>query len=168
MTWIDIILLTIIICLIIHGILIGLIRGLFDIVAITIGYILAINFSDAIRIPKYLAFLLIFVIAVIVVSILGRLLSKLIRVTPLGVADRILGGVLGFLKGFIVGFIFLIIILLLQKENRILYKSMIAHRVIKVGLTASQVLPAKWYKWIEKVITQRAIVLDNEDYHLYL
>lgn len=177
MTWIDIIVLIIVVSLIIHGIIIGLVRGVFDIVGIFLGYITAINFSDVIRIPRFLAFLLLFVIVVIVVSLAGRIISKVIHITPIGGLDRILGGFLGFIKGFIISFVFLIVLLLLKKSNDVLYKSEIAHWVIRGGLTTSQVLPQKWYDWIEEIVTKRELVLMEhqdvfkiyyEDYHLPL
>lgn len=177
MTWIDIILLIIIASLVIHGIIIGLVRSIFHIVGIILGYLLAINFSGSIGLPKFLAFLLIFVVAVVIVTILGRIISKLIHITPLGGIDRILGGLLGFLKGFIIAFVFLILLLLAKKSNRILYKSDIAHWVLKGGLTATQVLPQNWYNWIEEIVTKRELALMEhnkvqtipyEDYHLPL
>lgn len=168
MTWIDIILLIIFLALLIHGIIIGLVRGVFDIAGIIIGYLLAINFSSAIKIPKFLSFLIIFVITVVAVSLLGRAVSKLVHITPLGLVDRILGGLLGFIKGLIVCFIFLIIVLLFQRANRIIYRSEIAPWVLKGGLTMSRALPRKWYLWIEEVVTKRELVQDDEDYYLSL
>jgi len=67
MTWVDIVILVIIVGLILHGMIIGLIRGAFDIAGIIIGYILAIQFNDTIRIPRFLAFLLIFIVLIAVV-----------------------------------------------------------------------------------------------------
>ncbi len=168
MTWIDIILLTIFLALLIHGIIIGLVRGVFDIAGIILGYLLAINFSGVIKIPKFLSFLIIFVITVIAISLLGRAISKFIHITPLRLIDRILGGLLGFVKGLIICFIFLIIVLLFQRANRVVYRSEIAPWVLRGGLTMSQVLPKKWYLWIEEVITKRELVQDDEDNHLSL
>jgi len=167
-TWIDITLLIIILCLVIHGIAIGLVRGIFDIVGIIIGYLLAINFSEAIKIPKFLSFLLIFIIVTIAISLLGRAVSKFIHITPLDIIDRILGGLLGFLKGFVICFIFLIVVLLFQRANRVIYKSEIAPWVLRGGLTTSRVLPRRWYLWIEEVVTRRELVQNYEDYHLPL
>lgn len=177
MTWIDIVLLIIIIGLMIHGIIIGLIKGIFDIIGLVSGYLLAINFSGLLKIHKFLAFGLIFVIVVIFVSLLGRLVSKMMHITPLGGVDRMLGGLLGFLKGFIVSFVFLIILIMTSKVNATLYKSEVAHWVIRGGLTASQVLPGRWFKWLKDNITKRELVFIedhkilanfNENYHLPL
>ena len=168
MTWIDIVLIIIVLGLVIHGIIIGLVRSLFDIAGIIAGYLLAINFNEAIKIPKFLAFLLIFVVTVILFSILGRLFSKLIHITPLGLFDRILGGVLGLLKGIVIGFVFLIILLLVKTANRTLNKSEIAPWLLTGGLRACEVLPEKWYDWLKQVVTKRELVFDDKDHHFYL
>jgi len=169
MTWIDIVLIIALIVLTIHGIIIGLVRGLFDIVGIVLGYLVAVNYCESMRIPKFLSFLLIFIVVVIIVSLIGRVVSRLIHITPLAWIDRILGGILGILKGVVLGFVFLIIILLLGKYNIALYKSEIAPWLLRGGLTASQLLPEKWYHWIEELITNRQLVQHYyEDYHLSL
>ena len=168
MTWIDIVLIIIMASLVIHGIIFGLIRGVFEILGIFIGCFLAINFNDALGIPKFLGFLLIFVVVVIGFSFLGRVIKKIIHLTPLGFIDRILGGLLGLLKGIVVCFVFLIICLLLKTPNRTLHVSKIAPSVLRYGLEVSRVLPEKWYNWIEEVITKRQLVFDDEDHHIYL
>jgi membrane protein required for colicin V production len=167
-TWIDIVLIIILFGLVIHGMVIGLIRGVFDIVGIIFGYILAVSFSKAIKIPQFLAFLLIFIIVVVAISIIGRIISKIIHITPLGFIDRILGAVLGFVKAFVVCFVFLIIILLIKKSDLALRKSEIAPWVLKGGLTASQILPKKWYRWIEEIIMKKDLVQDYENHHFPL
>ncbi len=158
MTWIDIVLIIIVLGLIVHGIIFGLVRSLFDMAGIIGGYLLAINFGDMIRMPRFLAFLLIFVVTVIVFSISGRLFSKLVHLTPLGLLDRILGGVLGLAKGIFIGFVFLIILLLVKTANRTLNKSEIAPWVLTGGLRVCQVLPKKWFDWVRQVITKRELV----------
>jgi uncharacterized membrane protein required for colicin V production len=165
-----VILLIIIGGLVIHGIIIGLVRGVFDIVGIIIGYVMALNYSSAIHLPRFLAFFLIFIIVVVAVSLSGRIISKVIHITLLGGVDRILGGVLGFLKGMIIGFIFLIIVLLVGKSNDVIHGSEIAPWVIRGGLTVSRVLPHPLYEWIEGVVTKRELVfmMYYEDRHIPL
>ncbi len=168
MTWIDIVIIIIMLSLTIHGIIIGLIRGIFDILGIILGYILAVQYSGTIEIPQFLAFLLIFIIVVIIISILGRIISKAIHITPFGFIDRVLGGFLGLIKGLVVCFVFLIILLLIGKENKTLYRSEVAPLIIRSGLIMSQLLPQKWYDWIEEVTTERELVHLYEDYHFHL
>jgi membrane protein required for colicin V production len=168
MVWLDIVLIIVLTILALHGLLIGIIRSVFDIIGILIGYVLAVSFSGSVGIPRFLAFLLIFVFIVVAVHILGRIISKAIRTTPLGTIDRVLGGLLGLFKGIVVCFVFLLVLLLLQKSNKAIYKSAIAPEILKGGLIASQVLPDKWYNWIEDVVTKRELVQGYEDYHISL
>ncbi|MGB3480070.1 MAG: CvpA family protein [bacterium] len=168
MAWVDIVLIVVLTILALHGLLIGIIRSVFDIIGILIGYVLAVSFSGSVGIPRFLAFLLIFVLIVVAVHILGRIISKAIRTTPLGTIDRILGGLLGLFKALVVCFVFLLVLLLLQKSNKAVYKSAIAPEILKGGLIASQVLPDKWYNWIEDVVTKRELVQGYEDYHISL
>uniref|UniRef100_A0A7C4THD0 CvpA family protein n=1 Tax=candidate division WOR-3 bacterium TaxID=2052148 RepID=A0A7C4THD0_UNCW3 len=150
MTWIDILILIIIFALMIQGVITGLIRGVFDIAGIIFGYIISLKYSPILGIPKILSFILIFLAVVIVFSILGRIISKLIHYTPLGAMDRLLGGLLGVAKGIIISFIFLLVLILLNKEETI-KKSEIAPIIWKTGITATQLLPEDWHEWIKKL-----------------
>jgi len=168
MTWIDIVLIIIFCLLVFHGIVIGLIRGLFDILAFIVGYIAAILFSDIIPLPRFVSFIIVFIVAAAIIIVLGRLLSKLVHITPLGLLDRILGAFLGAVKGFVLCFIFLLVLTLTEKANRTLYRSDIANQVMKYGLVVSRVLPDAWYNWVEDAMTTRVIVQHDADHHLYL
>ncbi len=166
MTWFDIVLIIVLTILSLHGLFVGIIRSVFDIVGILMGYVLAVSFSGVIGMPRVLAFPLIFVLIVVAVHILGRIISKAIRTTPLGAIDRILGGFLGLAKGLVICFVFLLVLLLLQKSNKAVYRSTIAPEILRGGLMASQVLPDKWHNWIEDVVTKRELVQGHEDYHI--
>ncbi len=168
MTLIDIIIVVIFSVLIIHGFFIGLVRGIFDIAGILLGYFFAVHYSATVKIPKVLAFILIFLGIVVVVSIAGRFVSKLIHLTPLGIFDRILGGIFGFLKALVISFVFLIVVSLISSNNRIIYKSQIAPLIVKVGLGASQILPKNWYQWIRYKLRHRELVDYVQDYYLFI
>lgn len=166
MIWVDIVLIIFLSILALHGLLIGIIRSVFDIVGILLGYVLAVSFSGVIGMPRVLAFLLIFVLIVVAVHILGRIISKAIKATPLGAFDRILGGLLGLAKGLVICFVFLLVLLLLQKSNKAVYRSTIAPQILRGGLIASQVLPDRWNNWIEDVVMKRELVQGHEDYYI--
>lgn len=157
MCWIDIVIIIIIICLIIQGLVAGFVRSIFDTAGIIIGIFLALEYAERLKMTKFLAFLLIFIGTVIVVSITGRIISKLIHLTPLGIMDRLMGGALGFFKGLFCCFVFLFLLFLLNKGN-LVKKCEIAPIILKSGISASQLLPEKWYKWIKKITTQKEIV----------
>jgi membrane protein required for colicin V production len=160
MYWIDIVMLIIFFVLMVHGAITGLVRSLFDLAGIIIGYLLAINFHGILNIPKYIAIALIFLITVIAVSIAGRLLSKLIRHTPLGTFDRVAGGFLGLLKAYVCGFVFLVVLLLLGKYDGVTKQSAFGPWIISSGVyTSSYVLPKKWSDWIKKIAFKKEVAV---------
>jgi membrane protein required for colicin V production len=168
MDWIDIVLIIILLLLALHGLMIGIIRSICDIIGILMAYVLAVSFSGLLGMPRFVGFLLIFVIIVVAVHLLGRIISKAIRSTPLGTIDRLLGGLLGLFKGLVICFVFLIVLLLVKRPNTAIQRSSIAPWILKGGLTASQVLPSKWSDWIENIITQRELVQKYEDHYISL
>ena len=163
MVWIDIVIIIIVIGLIIHGIATGLIRSAFDIAGLFFGYIFAVSYSAAIKIPQVLAFLLIFIGVVLVISIAGRIVSKLVHVTPIGIIDRILGGVLGLIKGVVICFVFLLVVMLIRKDTTILSESHIASQIAETGLQVSKILPRSWYEWIQKAFARSEVAQRDED-----
>jgi membrane protein required for colicin V production len=168
MDWIDIVLIIILLVLGLHGLMIGIIRSICDIIGILMAYVLAVSFSGLLAMPRFVGFLLIFVIIVVAVHLLGRIISRAIRSTPLGTIDRLLGGLLGLFKGLVICFVFLIVLLLVKRPNTAIQRSLIAPWILKGGLTASQVLPGKWSDWIENIITQRELVQKYEDHYISL
>jgi membrane protein required for colicin V production len=161
MVWVDIVIIIIIISLIVHGIATGLIRGVFDIAGIVFGYIIAVTYSTAVRIPQILAFLLIFIAVIVAFSIVGRIMSKIIHITPLGLIDRVLGGVLGLVKGGIICFVFLLAVMLVKKDTRIISESRFAPQIASSGLKVSRVLPKPLYDWIREVFARKDVVLNE-------
>lgn len=157
MAWIDIVIIVIFLSLVIHGIATGLIRGAFDIAGIVFGYIIAVTYSAAVRMPQILAFLLIFAIVLVAFSIAGRIISKIIHITPLGLIDRLLGGVLGLVKGAIICFVFLLVVMLIKNDPRIIANSSFAPQIARSGLEVSKVLPKPLYEWIRGVFARKDI-----------
>jgi membrane protein required for colicin V production len=151
--------------LIIHGIATGLIRSAFDIAGIFFGYIFAVSYSATIKIPHIFAFLLIFIVVFLVVSIAGRIVSKVVHITPLGIIDRILGGALGLLKGVVICFVLLIAVMLIRKDTRILSESTIAREVADYGVEASKFLPRPWYEWLMDVFKRSDVAYGDKNNH---
>jgi len=136
----------------VHGMIMGLIRGLFDIAGLVAGYILAINFCGRIRLPQAVAFLIIFLATVIIVSAAGIILTRLIRRTPLSAVNRLLGSLLGLFKAFVIGFVFLVILAFFHKGSDEFLRSDIAPAIRKYGLAASRALPVKWFLFIKNIL----------------
>jgi membrane protein required for colicin V production len=152
MTWIDIVLLVLIVVLAVHGMIMGLIRGLFDIAGLIAGYILAISFCGRIHLPQAVSFLIIFLATVIIFSAAGIILTKLIKHTPLSAVNRLLGALLGLVKAFAFGFVFLVILAFFHKGREEYLSSDIAPVIQKYGLIASKSLPVRWYRFIKNIL----------------
>lgn len=165
MMWIDIVILVIVIGLVIHGFATGLVRGAFDIAGIIAGYVLAVTYSAAVELPRVLAFLLIFIVVMIVFSIAGRIVSKIIHVTPLGIIDRAMGAVLGLAKGLIICFVFLLAVMFVKKDSRVLAGSQFAPPIVTFGVNASRFLPRSAREWIEGVFFRREIAVYHDEGH---
>ncbi len=155
MTWIDAVLIALFILLIFHGMIIGLVRGLFDIAGLILGYLLAVRFCDRIHLPGPAAFLIIFVATVIAVSLAGVLITKAIRKTPLSAINRMLGALLGLIKAFVLGFVFLLVLHFFPKTLPQRKQSDIAPYVQEYGLTVSEFLPPAWSRWIKKTFEEK-------------
>ena len=129
--------------------LIGLVRGFFrgflvelaGLIALVAGIYAAIYFSDGTlsflktfldwepRYLKVLAFALTFLVVVIAISLLARLLTKVMDLMALGIVNKLLGGIFGLVKmAFIVSVFFMFVNQSVSvnigqetKENSLLY-----------------------------------------------
>jgi len=110
--WIDVILISILALTTILGVVKGLVKQVFGLLAVIIGLILALGFySQASRLylrfianevlAHFLGFLTIFLIVLCVGWVSSYTLSKFIK-GPLKLLNNILGGGLGFLKGVLI------------------------------------------------------------------
>jgi len=118
--WIDIVILAFVLLFTILGVRSGLIKSLFRLSAWIGGAAGAWFGSDIVEkwlqaniasLPPYAAqfsaSLIAFCIPLILLSLLGFLLHKLISASPLSPLNRLGGALLGFLKGAILGFLML-------------------------------------------------------------
>jgi membrane protein required for colicin V production len=112
--WADLIIIGIIAFTAIKGLFRGLIRSVFDIIALFIAIYLAFNFymaiakylSGFIKIPGNLiyviSFILIWIGSFLAASLIGNLIHKLIGKGILGPANFIGGGIFGTIKGLMI------------------------------------------------------------------
>lgn len=155
MTWVDAVLLVIFILLIVHGMIMGLVRGLFDMASLVLGYLLAVRLADFLPLPRAFAFLIIFILTVIIVSLAGHIITRAIRHTPLSAVNRLLGAGLGLIKAFVLGFVFLLVLHLLDRGLPVIKRSDVAPYIQSYGLRASELLPMDWSRWIKKVFEEK-------------
>ena len=110
MNWLDILLLLPLLIGLVRGLMRGLITEIIAIVAIILGIVgarlwatkfsawLLLQFAWPEAVCHVVAYALLFLAIAIVLNIIGRLLSKLLRAIQLGFINRLLGGIFGTLK----------------------------------------------------------------------
>ena len=120
--WLDLIILIIIAAAVIQGIRAGLIRSIFNVAGLAVGFLAAINYyapagSMIIRhinlpqiIADVLSFIVIFAVSTAIVHLIGSFVAVITRVRLFRFADRVGGSAAGLLIGFILVGIILIMI----------------------------------------------------------
>lgn len=107
------------------GLLRGFTREIISLIGWGVAIVLALGLSKPLsalleqKIPNVLAsewvvFAFIFIIVLLITAIVGRLLSKAVKLSPLSVLDRVLGGLLGLIRG---GVILAVVVHLLALTN---------------------------------------------------
>ncbi len=113
MTWVDYSILTVIGVSVLLSLIHGLARELIALASWIVAFLIAQQFASqavhwvpaAITNPSIrllVAFAAIFLVVLIAMSLVGMLVSKLIRGTGLGIPDRILGALFGFMRGLVI------------------------------------------------------------------
>jgi membrane protein required for colicin V production len=121
MTYIDYIILAVLLLFFFKGLKSGLIRQVLSLVAIILGFILAWKFYATVSvlgvklgIPQYFArigaFALIYILVVIFFHFLAVILEKIFKFIPLGWLNRLLGAVFGLGEGVILVIIVLVVL----------------------------------------------------------
>jgi uncharacterized membrane protein required for colicin V production len=132
MNYLDIIIVVVIIYNTFKGALRGLIKILFDLIAITGGFVFALNYTDTLapEIINYLtisakyanpiSFILLWGLFFAGTTFVGILISKMVKATFLGAFDALGGLLLGTLKGSLIVLVFLLPLIhfnLLKTDN---------------------------------------------------
>jgi membrane protein required for colicin V production len=119
-TWLDYAALTIIVASVLWGIWRGLVREVISVASWVLAFLGANLFAGPLgeTLPKALpspeirvlvAFILVFIAILAVCTLLGRVLSKLVKVAGLGELDRSLGGVFGLARALLIVLAFALI-----------------------------------------------------------
>lgn len=110
MNIIDLILSIFLLLGIIRGIFKGFVAELAGLVALIVGVYAAIHYSEPIyslltvffsweeKVLAIIAFALTFFLVALLISLLGRIISKMLSLLALGLVNRLLGGIFGMLK----------------------------------------------------------------------
>jgi|WetSurMetagenome_2_1015567.scaffolds.fasta_scaffold00205_30 membrane protein required for colicin V production len=165
MNTLDIIILAVLCVMTGYGIWKGLIKQVFSIVGIIAGYVVAtryyvsfaayLNFSDS-NIGKVVAFIILFILCVILFTALAFIVNKFFKLPGLGFINSLFGGVIGFLKGFLIVVVAVIVLtFMLPADNTILGKSVTLPYIHKGMIIAGNMIPrdikAEYNKKVESI-----------------
>ncbi len=145
MNWVDIIIVIVLAIGLGKGVANGFVRGIFGIAALVLGIVIAAaNYQEVVNTlfsrlqigadgRAILGFLLVFVVVLILVSVVGRIVTKALKLVSLGWMDRLGGGVLGLLMASLfTGVLLLLVAMAGLEANAGLARSVVAPMVIRV------------------------------------
>ena len=145
MNWVDIIIAFILVVGLARGFANGFVRGLFGLAALVLGILIAAGNYEQVAeavtslipvgevLQSILAFLIIFAIVMLLVSIVGRLISKALKLASLGWLDRLAGGVLGlFISCLFIAVLLIVVVMAGFEENSGVAGSTLAPSVVSV------------------------------------
>ena len=148
----------------------GFIRGVFSILSLVLGLILAVKFyhvpghllSSWIKDPmirNIIGFIVTFIGVSLVITLIGIIIRKVFTVCKLGSLDRVLGVVLGSLKGIFIGMVIIfLLIFFLPSDHPLLIKSRLSLYLVGLGEIPLEVAPDKIK---DKINSKKEILLDH-------
>lgn len=159
----DIFLLAIVAASIAMGLVRGFVREVFSLAGVVLGVVIALiagpGLSEHLRrvIPSdgasfAAAFLVLFFATLIVMSVLGTLLTKVLDLAHLGMPNRLLGGVFGLLRGVLISLVITLgLTLFLSEDSTILTHSRIVPHVAFGTRLLAPLLPSH----VEEILIDR-------------
>ncbi len=135
MNYLDIVLVVFLILSAIHGFSKGFVEELAGLVALILGIWAAIHFSDIVarfltenlhitfQYLSVVAFLLTFIVVVILVHLIGSFFNKLVHSVALGFLNRLAGLVFGVIKGALILSMILVIFHKINEDTHIISES---------------------------------------------
>ncbi len=159
MNYLDVTIIIILGASVIYSIIKGFIRDAFSLLAVILGIVAALLFYPAgarmlaglitnPQIANIVSFALIFLAVSIVVSLLGMLVSKMIKTADLSFYDRVAGGAFGLLKGYILVAVLVIVVTTLFPAS--IRTSKIAPYIVRSIRVVTDILPADYQRKIEE------------------
>ncbi len=148
MSWLDLAILSILLINFIYSLCKGVVREVFSLAALFIGYVVASKTHAhgaaylllVLKNPtlaRVISFVAVFILVSLLVGFIGRLLHDLTQRARLTFPNRLLGGVMGLLKGGVMVVVLLIIATHLFPETRPLARS---SRIAPAFLRAAEVV----------------------------
>ena len=163
MNWVDIIMVIILAVGLVKGLTNGFVRGIFGTAALVLGIVIAAaNYEEVVNTlfsrlqigddgRAILGFLLVFVVVLILVSVVGRIIAKALKLASLGWVDRLAGGILGLVMASIfTGVLLLLVVMAGLQDNAGLARSVIAPPVLRVTDTIVMFAPDAAREMVEE------------------
>ena len=170
MNALDFIILSIIFISALFGFFRGFIRGVFSIVSLVLGFLLAVKFYHVpahqlsswvndLMIRNLIGFIFIFIGVSLVITLIGIIFRKVVTLCKLGALDRVLGVVLGLLKGIFIGMVIIfLLIFFLPNDHPLLIKSRLSLYLVGLGEIPLEVAPDKIK---DKINSKKEVLLDH-------
>ncbi|MEK7847129.1 MAG: CvpA family protein [Nitrospinota bacterium] len=157
MNWIDILFIFILIATAAYSAYRGLVKEIFSLASLVIGYISAANSYLTVSsytakllnpaISKWVSFAVIFIVVWVIVILIGKLLQKIIRVSvTLSIVDRVTGGVIGIIKGIFILSVFILLFSAVPFTERYLLKSFTTKYMINISKALIGISPVDFVK----------------------
>ncbi len=168
MNWIDVILVSILVLTSILGVVKGLVKQAFGLLAVIIGLILALGFYSQVSrlflrfisnevLAHFLGFLTIFLLVLCLGWISSYSLSKFIK-GPLKLLNNILGGGLGLLKGILICGVVVFALLVFPVSKKALKESVLSPVCLQMTKAVISLIPRELkerFKEAYKEVTKR-------------
>lgn len=159
MNYLDIAIIIILGASVIYSVIKGFIRDAFSLLAVILGIVAALFFYPTgaqmlaglitnPQIANIAAFAAIFLAVSIVVSLLGMLVSKMIKTADLSFYDRVAGGAFGLVKGYIIVAVLVIVVTTLFPAST--RSSKITPYVVRSIRVVTDILPVDYQRKIEE------------------
>lgn len=152
----DIIFLILIGVSVLYSFIRGLVREIFSLLAIILGFFGASHtyptFASWLEkwmanetLAQILAFAILFVLIAFSLSLLGRVLSRLVKKMDLSWADRLGGGAFGFLKAILlIAIILLVLTAFLPSRSKLISESRVSPVALSITRQLSYLIPLKF------------------------
>ena len=156
MNGLDIIFLILMGVSVIYSFIRGLVREVFSFLAIILGFFGAsyayLTVAHWLRkwmenetVAHILGFAILFILIALCLSLLGRVLSRLVQKVDLSWADRLAGGAFGFLKAILlIALILLVLTAFLPPRSKLVSESRVSSVVLVITRHLSSLVPAKF------------------------
>lgn len=151
--YLDIVFIIIISAFSIYGLIRGFVKEIVSIISIVLGFYIALYwYEEAARylagfknqnLQNILGFILVFIVASLILSLLGKLVSLALKGIELGCINYLLGLVFGFAKGvFVVCVILLVLVYFQPHSNKVLAESQLTPAIISLTKTIAAFSPS--------------------------